>query len=77
MIAQQTGYKPGTLTHSLGDAHIYLNQIEMVKEYLSREKPASPKLILNKAKDIFSYTVGDFRVENYNPLPKLDIPVAV
>ncbi|KAF6089722.1 thymidylate synthetase [Phyllostomus discolor] len=31
MIAHLTGLKPGDFVHTLGDAHIYLNHIELLK----------------------------------------------
>jgi len=77
MLCQQTGSVPNELIHTIADAHIYVDQIPMVEEYLSRPKPDSPKLKLNKAKDIFSYQVSDFEIVDYNPLPSIKIPVAV
>jgi thymidylate synthase len=79
MLAQQCGnqFTPHELIHSTGDSHIYLNQVDAVEEYLNREKTNSPKLILNKAKDIFSYSINDFEVINYNPQGKIKIPVEV
>lgn len=77
MLAQQTGYCPHQFIHHAEDAHIYVNQIEQVEEYLSREETSSPRLNLRKAKDIFSYTVEDFEVVDYNPQPPIKIPVAV
>lgn len=78
MLAQQTGYKPYKLVHNVHNAHIYINQLDAVKEYLSRkETPSSPKLVLNKAKDIFSYEINNFVITNYNPLEKINVPVAV
>jgi len=77
MLSQQTGYKPYQFIHHMEDAHIYVNQIEQVKEYLDREPKPSPKLILNKAKDIFSYKVNDFVIESYDPHPPIKAPVAV
>lgn len=32
MIAHVTGLKPGDFVHTLGDAHVYLNHIEPLKE---------------------------------------------
>lgn len=38
MIAQVTGLKPGLLTHVINNAHIYENQLEGMREQLSRYK---------------------------------------
>ena len=37
MIAQVTGLKVGKLNYSIKDAHIYVNQLEGVKEQIRRE----------------------------------------
>ena len=66
MLAQQCNLKPKELVHSIADAHIYERQIPMVKEYLSRSAPPSPKLKFNKASDIFSYKMEDFIVRGIN-----------
>lgn len=77
MFAQQCGREAGTFVHHTNDSHIYLNQIEKIEEYLSRPEIPSPTLTIKKAKDIYSYTMDDFVVENYNPGSKIDMPVAV
>ena len=77
MIGQQTGYLPYELVHSIGDAHVYLNQLDAAKEYLIRQEVNSPKLKLNPAKDIFCYKVEDFVIEEYNPLEKIKVPVII
>ena len=38
MIAQVTNLEPGTIKHSIKDAHIYVNQVDGVKEQIEREK---------------------------------------
>jgi thymidylate synthase len=38
MIAQVTNLKPGTIDYSIKDAHIYVNQIDMIKEQIRRGK---------------------------------------
>lgn len=78
MIAQVTGYKPRYFYHTFGDAHIYLNHMEQVKEQLSREPRALPKLVLNSdVKDIFNFRYEDCKIEKYNPWPAIKAPVAV
>lgn len=37
MIAHVTGLKTGDFVHTLGDAHVYLNHVEPLKEQVSRE----------------------------------------
>lgn len=66
MIAQVCNLTPGTFTHTIGDAHIYLNHVEQVKEQLSRDVLTPPKLILNKSiKNIFDFTFDDIELSNY------------
>lgn len=77
MLAQQCGFEPYEFIHSTADSHIYVNQIDQVKEYLSREPTESPRLELEKADDMFSYTPDDFKIINYKPQGKIKIPVAV
>lgn len=83
MIAQQLDMKVGKLYHTGSHCHIYHNAMEKVKEYLDRIDQTdvstiqSPKLILNKKPSIFDYTVDDFELVDYNPLSKIDMPIAV
>jgi thymidylate synthase len=77
MLAQQTDCTPHEFVHMTADSHIYENQINAVEQYLDLPEVPSPKLEICKAKDIFSYNVDDFVLKDYNPGPKIDIPVAV
>lgn len=43
-LAELTGLKPGTLTHNIGDAHIYVNHLDQVDLQLTREPRESPTL---------------------------------
>lgn len=79
LIAKEVGLKPGDFVHTLGDAHIYLNHIDQVKEQLTR-KPSDiqPQLELNPDKtSIFDYDMKDIHVTNYHPAPAIKAPVAV
>lgn len=78
MVAQVCGLKLGDFVHTLGDAHIYSNHMEQVKEQLSRTPRALPTMRLNPAvTDIFAFTFEDFTLENYDPYPAIKAPVAV
>ena len=78
MVAQVTGLKPGEFVHTLGDAHIYNNHFEQVKQLLERTPRQLPRMILNEdVKSIFDFQYEDFKLEGYDPYPKITAPVAV
>ena len=56
IVAKIAGYEPGEFIHNLGDAHIYHDHMEQVKEQLTREPKAFPKLVLSdQIKDLDSF----------------------
>ena len=78
MIAQEVGLKPGEFVHTFGDAHIYSNHFEQVKEQLSREPRPYPTVKLNpEKKSVFDFVYEDFEVVGYDPHPRISAPVAV
>ena len=55
MVAQVSGLEPGDFVHTFGDAHVYSNHFDQVKEQLSRTPGKLPTLHLNpEVKDIES-----------------------
>lgn len=78
MVAQVCDLKLGDFVHTLGDAHIYSNHMEQVKEQLSRTPKVLPQMRINpEVKDIFGFKFEDFTLENYDPYPTISAPVAV
>lgn len=86
MLAQVTGLKPGKLYYNAKDLHIYVNQINGIKEQIKRyeelgDYPA-PKLWLNpEIKDFFSFDnskeLKDIKLVDYKHHGKIQMPVAV
>jgi thymidylate synthase len=78
MVAQVTGLKSKEFIHVLGDAHIYENHIDQVKEQLERDSYEPPKLWLNpEIKDIDSFTMKDIKLKDYKYHPPIKAPMAV
>lgn len=77
MMAAQAGLDIGELVWTGGDCHIYDNHVEQVRQQLSREARAYPKLILAQRDSIFDYTFDDIAIVDYDPHPAIKAPVAV
>jgi thymidylate synthase len=78
MMAQVCGLQYGDFVHTFGDAHIYSNHFDQVKEQLSREPRSYPTMKINPAvTDLFAFDYADFTLENYDPWPAIKAPVAV
>ena len=78
MVAQVAGLRPGELIHTLGDAHVYSNHVEPLREQLRRQPRPFPTLRLNPAKtDIDSFCFEDFTLQDYECHPKIEMQMAV
>lgn len=81
LICKQVNMKPGKLIGFFADSHIYVNQIEGVKEQLSREPYELPTVKITNADDpnwtIWDWKYTDFTLENYQCHPAIKMPVAV
>ncbi|RMA80210.1 thymidylate synthase [Umboniibacter marinipuniceus] len=83
LVAQITGHKPGKAFHKIVNAHIYEDQLELMRDVqLKREPLASPTLHINpnikSLEDIETWvTVDDFTLEGYEFHPAIAYPFSV
>jgi thymidylate synthase len=78
MIAQVCDLSVGELIISFGDAHIYENHLEQVREQLAREPLNLPTVELNQyVKDITKFTMEDIKLADYNCYATIKAPMAV
>lgn len=78
LIAQVCDLDVGEFVHVLGDAHIYSNHVEQVKEQLSREPLPGPTLRLNpNIRDITKFTMADIELVGYQSHGAIKADMAV
>jgi thymidylate synthase len=87
IIAKAVNMIPDELIGNLGDAHIYLNQIDGVKEQIRREPYPLPTLKINSGNETWHLLTIDeiinsldvditFKVENYQSHPSIKMPLS-
>ncbi len=85
IIAKIVNMVPDDLIINIGDAHIYLNQIEGIKEQLTREPYPLPTLKMNpiflanlehKGLDEAINSQVNFELENYQYHPSIKLPLS-
>jgi thymidylate synthase len=84
IIGKMVNMIPDELIINLGDAHIYKNQVDGVKEQLTREPFELPKLVISNQINfngsvnefLNSCLITDFIVENYQSHPTIKIPLS-
>jgi thymidylate synthase len=82
IIAKEVNMIPDELIGNLGDAHIYLNQIDGVKEQISRVPFELPMLKIetevkqNEGDCLPYYSPSDFTIENYKCHPAIKMPLS-
>lgn len=62
----------------IGDAHVYTNHVDALKEQIKREPRTFPTIKINRTvENIEDFKFEDFEVSDYNPYPKIAMEMAV
>jgi thymidylate synthase len=79
LLAKEAGLREGKLIGFLADTHIYVNQVEGIREQLTRdpERYPLPRLVTEPFTSIWDWSAEHSRVEGYASYPKIDFPIAV
>ena len=79
MLAHACDLTPGTLIHTMGDAHVYLDHVEALEIQLKREPNPFPALTIKKPLncDIDGWATEDFEVIDYKPHSKISMKMSV
>ncbi|SFP50719.1 thymidylate synthase [Salibacterium halotolerans] len=78
MIAQVCGLQAYEFVHTFGDAHIYLNHLDQVKQQLERTPRSLPEMKINPEIDsIFDFSIDDFELQDYDPHPHIKGEVSI
>lgn len=82
LLAREAGLSAGRMIHVIGDAHAYLNHRDGLHEQLTRSPRELPRLTLPE-ETLDELLVGDasdaglFRLNGYDPHPRIRFPIAV
>jgi len=79
MLAHVCDLEAGTFTHTMGDAHVYLDHVEALETQLGRTPRAFPELRISRERggDIDGWDVGDFEVLGYEPHRSIAMKMSV
>ncbi len=76
MMATECGLVPGVFVHTLGDAHVYLNHVDGLREQLTREPMALPRVRV-ASRPALELTFEDIELLEYRHHPFIKFPIAV
>ncbi|KAK8048138.1 Thymidylate synthase [Apiospora phragmitis] len=80
MLAHVCDLVPGSLTHVMGDAHVYVDHVDALRTQLEREPRDFPRLqIANREKggSIDGWKVEDFVIQGYDPHKSIAMKMSV
>eukprot|EP01134_Creolimax_fragrantissima_P003676 CFRG3676T1 len=78
MVAHVTKLKPGDFIHTIGDAHVYCNHVDALKEQVTRVPTKFPKFkFAREIESIDDFKYEDFVLTDYNPQKSIKMEMAV
>lgn len=79
MLAHVCDLVPGSLTHVMGDAHVYLDHVDALKEQVEREPRDFPELEIAREKGgcIDGWKAEELVVKGYNPHKSIPMKMSV
>lgn len=79
MLAHVSDLFPGSLTHVMGDAHVYVDHVDALKTQLEREPREFPELEIAREKggSIDGWKLEDFVIKGYNPHKTIAMKMSV
>ena len=77
LLAKECGLKEGKLIGFLADTHIYLNQIEGIREQLKRKPYPLPTLVTENFTSIFDWKYTDSKLVDYEHYPTIKFDISV
>ncbi|OPZ79237.1 MAG: Thymidylate synthase [Alphaproteobacteria bacterium ADurb.Bin438] len=78
LLANESGYKVGTLTGFLADTHIYNNHLDQAKQLIELPSYPLPTLKIEEGFDkVRTFEASKISVENYQHGPKISAEVSV
>jgi thymidylate synthase len=81
ILAHATDLNPGTLIHTMGDAHVYLDHVDALNEQLKREPTEFPELRIKRddrgSGVVDGWKEEEFEVVGYQPHKAIKMNMSV
>lgn len=77
LLAKESEFEEGTLTGFLMDTHVYVNQIDGLREQISRKPLTLPRIETDKFSSISEWNFMDTKLVDYESHSKINFPIAV
>ncbi|KAF2098790.1 thymidylate synthase [Rhizodiscina lignyota] len=79
MLAHVCDLTPGTFTHTMGDAHVYLDHVDALKVQLTRQPKSFPVLEINRETggSVDGWKAEEFVVKGYEPHKSIQMKMSV